>query len=142
MRPIDADELIAKLGIAHDCSVCKKDEGPYCRWKPNVVDVCEAINDAPTIEPERKTGKWIPVSERLPEEHNDVLVTVYFMGLERKHSPGWNDHIKPSYYVDLASHIDGEWYSASDEYKIALKRNKVIAWMPLPESYKGDKDGE
>lgn len=61
MRIIDVDALIEKLGIAKECNDCEHDEEPYCRWKPDVVDICEAINDTPTIEPERKTGKWIPV---------------------------------------------------------------------------------
>lgn len=52
MKPIDANALIAKLGIGHDCSVCEQNDTPYCRWNPNAVDVCEAISDAPTIEPD------------------------------------------------------------------------------------------
>lgn len=79
---------------------------------------------------------WIPCSERLPEEDKDVLVTVHFMGLKQTHPNGWNDHIKPSYYVDIASRIDEEWSSASDEYKIARNRHKIIAWRPLPTPYK------
>ena len=58
MRPIDADALIEKLGIAKECNDCKHNKEPYCRWKPDVVDICEAINDAPTID-DRKTGKWV-----------------------------------------------------------------------------------
>lgn len=80
---------------------------------------------------------WIPVSERLPEEDKDVLVTVHFMGLKQTHPTGWNEHIKPSYYVDIASLVNEEWSSMSDEYKIAKSRHKIIAWMPLPEPYKG-----
>ena len=64
MRTIDADVLIAKLGIGYDCFRCEKYDQPYCGWTPKAVDVCEAISDAPTIEPERKTGKWI---ERNPQ---------------------------------------------------------------------------
>lgn len=79
---------------------------------------------------------WIPCSERLPEEDKDVLVTVHFMGLKQTHPNGWNDHIKPNYYVDIASRIDEEWSSASDEYKIARNRHKIIAWRPLPAPYK------
>lgn len=86
--------------------------------------------------PTERTG-WIPCGERLPEEEKEVLVTVHFMGLKQTHPNGWNDHIKPSYYVDIASRIDEEWSSASDEYKIARNRHKTIAWMPLPEPYKG-----
>ena len=80
---------------------------------------------------------WIPVTERLPEEETDVLVTVNFLGLKRTHRNGWNEHIKESFYVEVASHINGEWSSASDEYKIAKDRHKVLAWMPLPEPFKG-----
>lgn len=58
MRLIDADALIEKLGIAKDCNNCKYNKEPYCRWKPDVIDIREAINEAPTIEPERKRGKW------------------------------------------------------------------------------------
>lgn len=57
-RYIDADALIEKLGIAKECNDCKHNKEPYCGWKPDVVDICEAINDAPTID-ERKKGKWI-----------------------------------------------------------------------------------
>lgn len=80
---------------------------------------------------------WIPVEQDLPEEETDVLVTVHFLGLKRIHPNGWNEHIKESCYVEVASHINGEWGSVSDEYKIAKDRHKVIAWMPLPEPFKG-----
>lgn len=78
---------------------------------------------------------WIPVSERLPEEDKEVLVTVYFKGLDIETPTGWVDHIKPSTYVETASHMDGEWYSVSDEYKVARNRHRVIAWKPLPKPY-------
>ena len=77
---------------------------------------------------------WIPVEQALPEEETDVLVTVHFLGV--KHQNGWNEYLQESYYVDIASHICGEWSSASDDYKIAPKRHKVIAWCELPEPYK------
>lgn len=85
-----------------------------------------------------KATQWIPCSERLPDEDTEVLVTVYFHGLAKKHPPGWNKQIKPTYYVEAASQIDGEWSSYSDEYKIARDRHEVIAWMPKPSPYKGE----
>ena len=76
-------------------------------------------------------SEWIPVSECLPAEETDVLVTVRF--------DGYKNGIKPTTYVEVASQISGEWFSYSDEYKVARRRHHVIAWMPLPEPYRGDK---
>ena len=59
--PIDRIALMEKLGIGKECTVCEQNSDPYCKWKPDVVDVCEAICTAPTIEPQRKKGKWINV---------------------------------------------------------------------------------
>lgn len=78
--------------------------------------------------------EWIPVTDRLPEEEQDVLVTVHFKGVRDNHG-GWNAHIKPRFYVDIAHRIDDHWSSYSDEYKVAKNRHEVVAWMPLPEPW-------
>lgn len=90
----------------------------------------EYIKALPSAQP-----GWIPVTERLPEEDTEVLVTVYFMGLKQTSPSGWNDHIRPNYYVDLASRIGDDWSSASDEYKVARDRHKVVAWMEKPKPW-------
>ena len=97
----------------------------------------EAFN-LPSVTP--KQPGWIPVTERLPEEDTEVLVTVYFMGLKQTSPSGWNDHIKPNYYVDVASRIGDDWSSASDEYKVARHRHKVVAWMEKPKPWEGGQD--
>lgn len=72
---------------------------------------------------------WIPITECLPPEDTEVLVTVRFDGIKKGD--------KPTRYVELASQIDGKWASYTDEYKVMKSRHHVIAWMPTPEPWKG-----
>ena len=65
--------------------------------------------------------EWIPVSERLPENGKNVLVSVY-------HYDG-----KPFVYIGFYAVNSQKWIVDSLEYD-------VVAWMPLPEPYK--KEGE
>ena len=86
-------------------------------------------------------SKWIPVSERLPEEGKNVLVTVHFIGAD-KNDEGWYVTAEPYDYVDVAEMLfdndTNSWSSLSDEYKMDKSKYKVVAWMPLPEPYKGE----
>ena len=103
---------------------------PLKQYNKGLDDAIKAVNNLPSAEPERK---WIPVTEALPEEETDVLVTVHFDG----HKSPTVD-LPPSDYVEIASHVDGFWSSLSDEYKVAWKKHHVVAWMPVPEPYRGE----
>ena len=64
MRLIDADALKADYGMKDDCKDCEKELQGYvrqCHYNAvyTKMDFCEWIDSAPTIEPERKPGKWI-----------------------------------------------------------------------------------
>ena len=59
-------------------------------------------------------NKWIPVSERLPENHNqEVLISLK-----------WG--------IDIGWYSDGEWRS---EWINHYDDGHVLAWMPLPKPY-------
>ena len=70
--------------------------------------ICDALNAADCF-------RWIPVSERLPEELTTVLV----------YSP--DAPFAPS-GIDLASQMDGDSWMLSDG-----RLAKPTHWMPLPE---------
>ena len=73
-----------------------------------------------------RTGRWIPVSERLPEVGSEVFVCFDFKG-------------KRSVYIS-SFYGDGEFHGLDDEYLTpeGRKYRKAVAWMPLPPSYQGE----
>ena len=68
--------------------------------------------------------QWIPCSERLPEdvEIGEEYPTVIFC-TDKATYAGFYEH-----------YLDGKWWTEGD-YTV----DGVIAWMPLPEPYKGEK---
>lgn len=73
------------------------------------MDLLEAVRES-----ENKM-RWIPVRERLPEQHEDVIVTVAKLGVT----------------VAWFSVVTGTWKNANTDKEIP----HVTAWMPLPEPY-------
>lgn len=70
-------------------------------------------------------SKWIPVSERLPEDNELVLFSTK------------TDRVFEGRY--FADNTDQQWYSFRDE--CFAWNNVVIAWMPLPKPYKAESEG-
>lgn len=67
-------------------------------------------------------NEWIPVSERLPEVGQSVLLSV-----------GMN-----LYTAEGELRYDGKWIQY--RFEAILPDAYVDAWMPLPEPYKGDEE--
>lgn len=84
------------------------------------IDNCIAdLINAPSTDPERK---WIPVTEALPEEKGEYLVSY--------HPCHWNA-VSEKVVVGMDT-FRGKTTWAKMKYQ------KVIAWMPLPEPWRGE----
>ena len=96
---IDAINQICPIDTEYDCTLLDR------------VDVRCVLTDLPSAQPEQR---WIPCSERLPEERGFYLTTT----------------------KDKAVYCD---YWNEDNFD---RTEMVIAWMPLPEAYRGGDEQE
>lgn len=98
-------EVAESLG----CTECAKDHRQLAEW----------LKELKAYKEQQKIGRWISVSERLPEIHQEVLVM-----MKNGVNIGFRGAAKPCFYC----------------YGYAEPQN-VLAWMSLPDMYKPDEDG-
>lgn len=102
-------------------------DGSYClenvlEWKKQYFEVVPHKNK------QRKEMKWIPCSERLPAEDTEVLV--------------WFEYFRYGEYnrlyqtVGISYTYNGQWTGFVNSSS-GWKDLRIIAWMPLPDPYKG-----
>ena len=72
----------------------------------------------------QKSGKWIPVSERLPEDNKQVLI---------QYRTRYRDDVN---LFDVTSRADYNYWQGIG------REIDVIAWMPLPEPYEPQESEE
>lgn len=90
-------------------------------WQDALDRAEVAIGNLPSAQPE---PHWIPCSERLPKEKQSVLVTDGAV----------------IWVCDIISTDEGYKWKDSDGYWLNL--DEWIAWMKLPEPYKGGERSE
>ena len=107
----------------------------------------ERLEQLPSAQPEQR---WIPCSERLPEDIRPVIVT-----WKNTDPKSYYQYIVGKHFTGTACYKNGKWYwyssttedmlaeygrYDSEEFDEAIE---CIAWMPLPEPYKaGSEDKE
>ena len=104
-------------------------KGVGTSWAEAYLEAAEMIWNLPAAHPDIKIGKWIPCSERLPEDNvinpltqdfQKVICSCNFSGLKD---------------VRTFSFGNGHFLLGGQ-----IMDKRVIAWMPLPEPYKEDAD--
>jgi len=121
---------IKDIEIPKDCAHC-----PFCEG--NTMDgLCRAAGkwfDDEYKAPENMKSRWIPCSERLPEENGKYLI-VYDKGCPDEYTIGIEN-----YEVDCESF--GFWNERVDPISWGVIGydwidQPVLAWMPLPDPYR------
>ena len=123
-RLIDADKLIETIKQHH---YMLADRLNSLDWGMFTIGIEQAIQEQPTV------NEWIPVSERLPEYNEIVLLKI------KNGEDYWYDNI-----VNKLMHLHINKFTHQQEEYITTgmlihELNDVIAWMPIPE-YKENTD--
>lgn len=81
--------------------------------------IVDLLNDLPSAQPE---PHWIPVTERLPKNDVEVIVSCT------------DDSVDTSFsYTTVAWHFNGTWICDNERCFF------ITAWMPLPEPYRAER---
>lgn len=88
-------------------------------YKPSI----KAVMDTIILDSLEKQDKWIPISERLPEIHVDVILSLRSLDIE----VGFRAETEPYFYCHCAD-------------SCYIDTQNVLAWMPLPDPYKAESE--
>lgn len=129
---------IMESTVAIDCfeKDCEHNDCTVCVCERAMEIIRSHMNDV-------ENGGWIPVKERLPEEH-DSTFAIY------KDTHLWSesmfekvsDPVNITYELEDGTRKTGTSYTLDGKWKIEINnrvvKKKVIAWQPLPKEYKGE----
>lgn len=126
MRLIDADALVSALNNGR----LKEQTGRAVPFNAGVAFALTMVEYAPTID---AVPRWIPCEERLPEDYGLYIATMNDGSVQEC-------SYVPTDYGDVL--LNGWSTCEASGFKV-LNETDVLAWMPPPEPYEGErKDDE
>lgn len=93
-----------------------------------LIDQAEAQTELMMLPPAQPVQRWIPISEKLPEDHVDVIVWFEYFRF------GNYNRLYQTWGIGDYSEKYGSWMV---NHESGWHKLRVIAWMPLPEPYQG-----
>lgn len=122
---------------------CEHECGKSLNWRNcGAVDCGHIFDNVPPAQPEKQ---WIPCSERLPEDLEEVNAT----WVNHKPEP-YYDFVKGKPFTASAVYYKGKWFwytSTCADLLAEYGKNpnheiddaiEITAWMPLPEPWRGE----
>lgn len=109
-------------------------------------EMCNSMELLQDLVNKEDSFEWIPVSEKLPDEHDSIFARLY--GTDK-----WNDALWRTQSMEVLVTIeyedgtrsvtssyttDGKW---EIEKIVKLSKCKAVAWKPLPKPYKENENG-
>ena len=95
----------------------------------------KVISELPSAQPEHR---WIPCSERMPNEYGEYMFTWVTSYMPNKRFIGIAEYEVTDEWDAINGRWNGRWLF--DSYMKVYPNVKVLAWMPLPKPWKGDTD--
>lgn len=119
-KPIECEDAISRQAVL-DMAITIKTDDYSGNEIMDVVDI-DDVKALPPVTPQLKTGRWIPVSERLPKAGE-------YIGNVPKY------YLVQNEYGDMlvARYTHSEYWEQI--YQLQPIGDEIVAWMPLPQSY-------
>ena len=115
-----------------------RNDGIHCNRK---CESCDLVMDSAVLKDAYNLAikaleaqRWIPCSERLPEEYGEYRITWITSYAPSKRFIGDSEYEITSVWDEERKEFKGEWLL--DEYIRHYPDVKVIAWKPLEEPYR------
>ena len=140
IKASDAVDIVAKHSALYGDGEISTDDGEALLY-----GIMSEIMNLPSAEPKQR---WIPCSERLPENIRPVIVT-----WKNNDPASYYQYIVGKHFIGSAHYCNGKWFwysSTCEDYLAEYGKSdvdevdeaiEIIAWMPLPEPWKEESDG-